>query len=137
MTPPALLMYDGDCGLCDWWVGFVLARDPGGRIHFAPLAGPTAASVRARHPEWPEGLDSLVLEVDGRLTWWSDSVIGLGDLLGIRWLSAIRWVPRPLRDAGYRLMASWRITIFGRPTSCRMPTPGIQERFPDGLSVPG
>jgi predicted DCC family thiol-disulfide oxidoreductase YuxK len=34
-----VLLYDGLCGFCDRTVQFILARDAGGPMHFAPLQG--------------------------------------------------------------------------------------------------
>jgi predicted DCC family thiol-disulfide oxidoreductase YuxK len=32
------------------------------------------------------------------------------------------WIPRPVRDLGYRLVARWRYPIWGRLESCPLPT---------------
>jgi predicted DCC family thiol-disulfide oxidoreductase YuxK len=52
---------------------------------------------------------------------------GVWSLLGcLLWL-----VPRPLRDFGYRCIASQRYRIFGKKETCRLPTPGERARFLD------
>jgi predicted DCC family thiol-disulfide oxidoreductase YuxK len=39
------------------------------------------------------------------------------------------WIPRALRDAGYRLVARWRYRIWGRMENCPIPTPEERGRF--------
>jgi predicted DCC family thiol-disulfide oxidoreductase YuxK len=41
----------------------------------------------------------------------------------------LRWIPRPLADAGYRLFARYRYRLFGRFDTCRVPHPGERARF--------
>jgi predicted DCC family thiol-disulfide oxidoreductase YuxK len=43
--------------------------------------------------------------------------------------TGLRWIPLPLRDSGYRLVARWRYRLWGRLESCPVPTPEQRERF--------
>jgi predicted DCC family thiol-disulfide oxidoreductase YuxK len=43
--------------------------------------------------------------------------------------AALGWIPRPLRDLGYRLIARWRYRIWGRLESCPVPTAEERKRF--------
>lgn len=132
----ALLLYDGTCGFCDGTVQWCLARDPAGRLRYAPLGGPTAEAVRARHPEWPADLDSLVLvtgEGDAeRIAWHMGAVVGTLRALGGAWGvvgTVLAWVPRPLADLGYRAFARVRHRVAGRLETCRVPGAGERARF--------
>ncbi len=42
-----ILLYDGDCGVCNAAVWFIIDRDPGARFRFAPLASARGVAVRA------------------------------------------------------------------------------------------
>jgi predicted DCC family thiol-disulfide oxidoreductase YuxK len=136
--PPRVVLFDGVCAVCDATVQFVLDRDPEGRFHFAPLQGPTAAEVFARHPEIPKGLDSILLvETDPsgveRVTWHSTAILRLCAGLGGAWgaLGALRFVPALLRDPFYRAFAAIRYRVFGTLESCRIPKPEEASRFLD------
>jgi predicted DCC family thiol-disulfide oxidoreductase YuxK len=48
---------------------------------------------------------------------WPAVAVGLG------------WIPRPIRDLGYRLVARWRYRIWGRLESCPVPTAEERKRF--------
>lgn len=131
-----IVLYDGLCGFCDGVVQWLLARDPQGLLRFAPLQGDTAARVRARHPEWLEDLDSIVVVVgegsDERIYWHSAAVWSILAQLGggwgrVAWLG--RLVPRGLADLGYRIFARLRLRIAGRRDACRVPTSEQRARF--------
>jgi predicted DCC family thiol-disulfide oxidoreductase YuxK len=42
------------------------------------------------------------------------------------------WVPRPLRDLAYGLLARNRYRLFGRLDACPVPGPEQRERFIEG-----
>ncbi len=133
--PPRLVLFDGDCAVCDASVRFLLDRDRAGRLHFAPLQGPTAARIRARHPEWPADLDSLVYveqtEHGERLNWYSSGILRMLGALPApwRWLSALQVLPRVLRDPPYRAFAAIRLQVFGTVDACRLPTEAEAARL--------
>lgn len=136
---PAWVLYDGTCGLCDRTVRWLLSRDRAGVLRFATLAGTVGAAVRARHPGLPSAEETLLLvEAPGqtaeRVRVRSDAVLGAVARLGGGWRAATalaRLVPRPLRDAAYRLVARRRTRWFGRLAACRRPTPAERARFLD------
>mgnify|MGYP001810099815 CR=1 FL=1 len=133
MTPPPTLLYDGLCGLCDATVQFVLARDRVGTLRFATLQGTEGAALRAAHPALA-GVDSVILlDADGAHV-RSEAALRLGRYLGggWRWVAAVAaWVPRPVRDAGYAVVARWRYRVFGRREACRPPSAAQRARFLD------
>jgi len=139
-SPPAWVLYDGTCGLCDRTVRWLLARDRAGALRFATLEGATGGAVRARHPGLPPADETIVLveapERPGeRVRLRSDAVLAALARLGGGWRlasSSLRLVPRPLRDAAYRFVARRRTRWFGRLAACRVPTPAERARFLDG-----
>jgi len=111
------ILFDGTCALCHGVVTFVLKRDRGPQpFHFAPLQGEFVKKklpedVRSRLPD-----SVVVLDAQGRLRTESAAVIHiLRHLGGFRsFVAGALWlVPRPLRDLGYRAVASVRKRIFG------------------------
>lgn len=131
-----LVLYDGQCGFCDATVQWLLDKDREGKLHFAPLDGPTAAGVRARHPRMPTGLDSLVyVEVDRsgreRVYWYSRAVFAICGQLPLPWrlARALLVIPQFLSDLGYRMFARIRYRIWGRLDACRIPRPEERARF--------
>jgi predicted DCC family thiol-disulfide oxidoreductase YuxK len=133
--PPRLVLFDGVCGFCDAAIRWLLAHDPAGRLAFAPLQGETAAALRARHPEIPKELESLVLvETEAgssRVYLRSEAVFRIfAQLAGPwRWLAWLRWLPRGLSDFFYRNFASRRYRWFGQLAECPVPEPSVRARF--------
>jgi len=127
-----LVLYDDVCALCNATVAFVLNRDRGRTVRFAPLQGETAASLLATRPEL-RGIDSIVwIDLDGRAFTRSSAAIGIGRQLGGGWsvLAAMAGVvPAALRDAVYDLVARWRYRIFGRYDACPVPPAEHRARF--------
>jgi predicted DCC family thiol-disulfide oxidoreductase YuxK len=130
-----LVLFDGECGLCDRTVQILLRVDHRGVLTFAPLQGETAARVRSR---WrlPEELSSLIYVRDFGATgetvlFRSDAVLGLLARIGGAWRLAapFRWLPRRLRDGAYDVIARRRYRWFGRLAACRIPTPEERGRF--------
>lgn len=134
--PARLVLFDGECAVCDRTVQFLLDHDRDGRLHYAPLQGPTAAGVRARHPEL-DGVDSLVwVTRDGdaeRVEIRSRAVFAMLRELGGPWavVAWLRVIPAPLSDLGYRAFAMARYRVFGRLDACRIPQPHEVARFLD------
>jgi predicted DCC family thiol-disulfide oxidoreductase YuxK len=127
---PALLLYDGECGLCDGVVRFTLARDRAGRVRFAALQSERAQALLAEHGV-ARTLDSMVLLRDGRAHLRSRAALHLLRTLGFPW--SLAWalvaVPRPLADAAYAWVARNRYRWFGRRDACALPAPEVRARF--------
>ena len=132
---PRVVLFDGVCVFCDGAVRWLMARDPQERLRFAPLQGETAAALRARHPQIPESLETMVLVegAPGDEVVWMDSaaVFRTLSLLQSPWrhLALLRVLPRFLTDAGYRLFARLRYRLFGRRDACAIPAPAEAARF--------
>jgi predicted DCC family thiol-disulfide oxidoreductase YuxK len=128
--PGPVVFFDGVCGLCNWSVDFILRRDTGRRLWFAPLQGETAAERLGMAPG-DDYSTMVLLDGDDRLE-RSDAVVRILGKIGGVWGAAgwLLWViPRPLRNLGYRMVASNRYSLFGKKAACRLPTPEERSRF--------
>ena len=130
MNAPVIL-YDGTCGLCAASVRWVLKRERDHEIKFAPLQGELAAQLRARHPEIPEQVDTMVYVADGRAHLRSKAFLYAAQHLRApwRWAYHVRWFPGFILNLGYRLVAALRYRIWGRADICDLPAPEQRARF--------
>lgn len=128
-----IVLYDGDCGFCARQVGFLLRHDRRGALRFAPLGGPTARGVRARHPELV-GVDSMVWvdragHPDERVRIRSDAALAVIAYLGGLWrvglVGAI--IPVSWRDRWYDVVARHRHRLNG--SRCLVPMLDQAARF--------
>jgi predicted DCC family thiol-disulfide oxidoreductase YuxK len=126
-----VVLFDGYCHLCDGTVDWILRHDRARVFRFAPLQSPTGRRLLKRHGLPLDRFDTVVLVEGARA--WTRSAAAVEVLRRIpRWRalgSALHLLPRPLRDAGYALVARLRYRIWGRRSSCTLPAPEHADRF--------
>ena len=126
-----LVLFDGVCNLCNGSVQFIIRHDPRARFRFASLQSPVGEKMLGELGIDRRVLDSIILVADGR--WYSESAAALriAQGLGGAWklLGIFRLIPRPLRDAAYRLVARNHYRWFGKTEACWLPTPELKARF--------
>lgn len=130
-----LVFYDGDCGLCDHVVQFLLKHDKEQKFLFAPLQGITAANSLQELPPKYKTLDTLILLENYATPQQKSYVLGRGAfrilwLLGGTWklIGWISFLPSFLYDWGYRLIARNRRYLFSHET-CFIPNEQNKSRF--------
>jgi predicted DCC family thiol-disulfide oxidoreductase YuxK len=136
-----LVIFDGRCGLCNRSVRWFLTRDRNDRMRFIPSDAPAAAGLLARYglaSSAAEGNVGTILVVvfpdtpSERLLVRSAAVLVLLAQLPKPWptvATILGWIPRRIRDLGYRLVARFRYRLFGRLDACPIPTAWEQNRF--------
>jgi len=124
-----LVFYDGQCGLCDRSVRWLLRRDRGGKLRFAPLQGTTAAAL-LQHDIRADMTSLVLLDADG-VHVRSEAAIRVVMHLGGAWRLArvLRSVPHRMRDGAYDLVARRRHRWFGSVEQCHLPEPDEGVRF--------
>jgi predicted DCC family thiol-disulfide oxidoreductase YuxK len=126
-TGSAIVLFDGHCNFCSWWVRFLIARDHHGVFKFGALQTWKEQYIRdiETHP------DSVVLIHQGKVYRESGAVLQIIRLMGGWWkvLLLFGFVPRSWRDALYRSFAARRYRWFGRTDHCFIPGPAFRERF--------
>lgn len=150
-----LVLYDGQCGLCNHSIRWLLRRDRRDRLRFAPSNDPAVQPILLRHGYQPanqadcrqassgSGVSSeaapdtiLVLRHVGTrledLLVRSNAILACMRVLPQPWPvvpAILRLVPRPLRDSAYRLIARWRYRIWGHYQTCPIPTAEERQHF--------
>jgi predicted DCC family thiol-disulfide oxidoreductase YuxK len=129
-SPPAVVLFDGVCNLCNGAVNFLIDHDPHKRLRFASLQSPQAQALLTPFLVPPD-LDSILFLENGRLYSRSTAILRIsGQLDGVwRWGKALLIIPAFLRDAAYKLVARNRYAWFGKRDACRIPTPDLRDRF--------
>jgi predicted DCC family thiol-disulfide oxidoreductase YuxK len=111
------IFYDGHCGLCHWFVRFVLKEDRSARpFSFAPLQGDFVRRTVPEHVRvtFPDSV--VVMDEKNSILTRSAAVIYVMKRLGGLWFVAagfLSLLPRSLRDSGYVAVASVRTKIAG------------------------
>ncbi len=79
----------------------------------------------------PDDAETFIFISDGEALTKSDAALRLAQHLrgGWRALRLFRFLPRPVRDWGYDILARNRYRWFGRYDTCMVPSPEIRDRF--------
>lgn len=125
-----IIVFDAECVLCSANAQFVLRHDRHGHFRLASMQGEVGAALYRRFgidPAYPETMIVVRGEVALRD---SEAVFAIWHGLGWPWrgLTVLRLVPRPLRDAAYRLIARNRYRLFGKRDTCWLPAPDQADR---------
>ncbi|MBC8009004.1 MAG: DUF393 domain-containing protein [Burkholderiales bacterium] len=130
-----VLLYDGECGLCNAVVRFLLREDATGVLRFAPLQGAFGQATLRRLGLPTADFDSLVFlpDADGDVHQLRTAgALAVLDVVGGVWRAAAkigRVVPAPIRDAGYKIVARLRYRLFGEYVPTPLPDAGWAGRF--------
>jgi len=129
-----VLLFDGECGLCQALVGRVLRWDKSLQIRVAALQSETGQALLQRSGLPTDDFDSLVFFPDAtqnecRLR--TDGVIAVLQRLSPGWARVGRvlaGVPQAWRDGVYQLVARSRNRIFGEPRAGGLDRPEWADR---------
>lgn len=118
-----IIVFDGECALCSANAGFVLKHDRAGYFRLAAMQGDAGAALMTRHGIDPADPETFIVVNGDRVTRNSDAALMIAAGLGWPWkaASALRIIPRGLRDAVYGFVARNRYRIFGRCETCWVP----------------
>lgn len=136
-----ILLFDGVCNFCNGAVNMCLDLDPDAHFRFASLQSRVGQSLLIKNGKAPNDTSSLVLVIaPDEVYFHSDAVLMVGkDLQGLpSWVRQMaqatrKFVPSPIRDGVYKLVAKYRF-MFGESEgpSCRIDLDGsLQGRFVD------
>lgn len=125
-----VILFDGECNLCNASVDLVMRNDSDGVFRFASLQSDAAERILKPHGRDPDLLGSIILVDDG-VHRESAAVLRIARHMDGAWplLYAFVVVPRFIRDPVYRWIARNRYRWFGKRDTCRTPTPQERERF--------
>ena len=129
-----VVLFDGDCSFCSATVHWTIERDPLARLRFAFLrsaAARRAVALADPDTDFDALPDAIVLVDRGGVHTASTALLRIARHLRFPYpaLSLAVIIPRPLRDAAYRILARNRYRWFGRGDECPLPPPGFASRF--------
>ncbi|MCO5139362.1 MULTISPECIES: thiol-disulfide oxidoreductase DCC family protein [unclassified Shinella] len=125
-----IIVFDAECILCSANAQFVLRHDRARRFRLASMQNAVGAALYRRFGIDPADPESMIVVDGDRLLKDSDAVLAIYAGLGWPWkaLSALRFIPRFLRDPAYRWLARNRYRVFGRRDACWIPAPEDADR---------
>lgn len=138
-SPQPVLLYDGECGLCNALVRFMLRRDRRRVLLFAPLQGRAGQAFLRSRGLGTEDFDSLVFIEDHTRADTAFFLRTAGALRALRELggawkklsSILGVVPACCSDLIYKCIARTRYRLFGQYRPTPLPDPSWAKCFLD------
>jgi predicted DCC family thiol-disulfide oxidoreductase YuxK len=126
-----IVLFDGTCAFCERSVIFIANRDPAGYFLFGASQSPQAADLLARHGLSRETARSIILIEGDGIALRSTAALRIAARLRFPWslLRVFLYVPAPVRDAVYRIVAAIRHRLAGRSNACEIPPREIRARL--------
>ena len=124
-----VILYDGVCVFCSRWIRFVAARDKARRFRFTAIQSGYGTRLAQAFGINPDDPDTNAVVHGGAAYFKSDAALTVLSMLpGWRWVRALRFIPKPLRDGVYNLVARNRYRIFGKYEECFVPDKEFRGR---------
>lgn len=125
------MLFDGTCAFCEGSVRFMARRDRAGYLRYGASQSPQAAEMLQRYGVNRDSARSIIFIEDGQVYLRSTATLRIARHLGFPWklAAALLWIPVPLRDAVYRVVAAVRHRLAGRSNACEIPPPEIRSRL--------
>ncbi len=116
----SVIIFDGECNLCNGVVGWLLKFAPEEIFEFIPFQSPRGQELLKRYDYPLEQLETVILiDQNGPLT-HSDGFLKIVSKIP-RWklvAALLAFVPRMIRDGIYNLASRNRVKWFGQSKSC-------------------
>ncbi len=127
----SIILFDGVCNLCNGFVNFVIDHDPKKKFRFAALQSRIGERMKEQYNLHQVSTESVILIENGKAYRESSAALRIGKQLTGGWklFYIFMIVPPFIRDTVYRWIARNRYRWFGKQDNCRIPEPGIMDRF--------
>lgn len=133
-----IVVFDGECGLCNGFVAWLIVRDRRARFLVAGSAGDVGRAVIDAAGLPRDSVRSTMVLWDGERAWIRSGAV-LRVLGGLPWpwkAGAVGLiVPRPLRDAVYRARAARRNRIEAEDPACGVPPAELVDLWRSRLAT--
>jgi predicted DCC family thiol-disulfide oxidoreductase YuxK len=115
-----IVLYDGECALCNRTVSFLIKADRNQKLKFAPLGGVTAKILNIN--EFADGEASVVFYNNEKVHYKSTAILYIILELPLPWklFYVFKIVPTFIRDYCYKIIGKNRYNWFGKAKSCIM-----------------
>ena len=126
-----IVLFDGQCNLCNRGVDFALRRDHKARLRFASRQSESGQALLAKTGMLSAAGKSIVVVEGDAVHTQSRAVLEVARRLRLPWPLFFGFIIIPpfLRNALYRWVARNRYVWFGKRETCRVPTDEERARF--------
>ena len=126
-----IILFDGVCNFCNRTVNIILEHDKEAHFKFAASQSNAGIHLIQKFNLNQTSAASVILIDNDKVYTKTDAVIQIANQLKgcLRLFRLIKFIPKPIRDFGYDLVAKNRYALFGKRETCRIPEESIRNRF--------
>ena len=126
-----IILFDGICNFCNRTINIILKYDTQAYFQFAPSQSTAGKDILQQFKLDQKASASVILIDNEKVYTKTDAVILIATHLKgwPRLFRLLKFIPKPIRDFGYDLIAKNRYAIFGERETCRIPEESIRHRF--------
>ncbi len=129
-----IILFDGECNLCDWSVQLLIKNDLHDVFRFASLQSGLGQEIQQGYGIDTSRMNSVIVIDDyvGYKT-KTTAIFSMTRSMGPLWfVFNIFWIiPKFLRDWVYTIITKNRYRLFGRKNTCMIMTDDIRHKFLD------
>lgn len=131
MEPKAVILFDGVCNLCNASVQFIISNEREVYFTFASLQSEFGQELLVKNGLNNQNFDSFVLLENKVVYQESSAAVRVAKHLKFPYslLAIFYFVPKFIRNWGYRFIAKNRYRWFGKKDACMIPSPALKDRF--------
>jgi predicted DCC family thiol-disulfide oxidoreductase YuxK len=126
-----IILFDGVCNFCNRTINIILKYDDQAYFQFAASQSSAAMGIMQAFNLDEKAISSVILIEQEKVFTKTDAVIQIANRLS-GWPSLFRllkFIPKPMRDFAYDLIAKNRYALFGKKDNCMIPDASIRHRF--------
>ena len=126
-----IILFDGVCNFCNRTINIILKYDKQSYFQFAASQSNAGINLLQQFKLDQKASASVILIDNEKVYTKTDAVIQIAKHLSgwPRLFIGLKYVPKPLRDFGYDVIAKNRYILFGKRETCRIPEQSIRHRF--------
>lgn len=128
-----IILFDGVCNLCNFFVQFVIQHDKADKFRFVSLQSELGEQIASTSPLSSKRLDSVLL-LDVATSSFKNKSQAVFDICielnYAKWFAKLfSMFPTFVTDLIYDLIAKYRYRLFGKQNQCWVPTRELQSKF--------
>lgn len=126
-----IILFDGVCNFCNFWVNFIIDRDKNNKFKFAALQSEAGQNLLQKFKLSTTDFDTFIFIEGEKYYMKSSAALRIARHLNFPFnvLYYFIFVPKFIRDYIYSLVANNRYKFFGKRDVCRVPTEEEKEKF--------
>ena len=120
MEQPNIIIFDGECNLCNGVVGWLLKFAPSDLFQFVAFQSTRGQELLKKHGFKTDKLETVILIDHTGVHTHSDGFLKIVAQIP-RWrlvAALLAFIPRIIRDTIYRIASRNRVRWFGKSKSC-------------------